>query len=282
MIANMEYSGMFDPEVVVLDFDMSWHKGSLERDVVFESRDDFGYLAPEQTNPIHKYTARSTRVDSYGFGMTLFFLFGAEHPRPNEALSQAWFYRVLRATEMGYDQDWKSVPKRLARIITRTTTVDQNDRLDFSSAVIQLGFLEDALLRRSELDNPELWGEEMIARIPSSKVYNWDDNNGSGEIVLENGITIKSLANFENNSVVFEIGFTDRGMYERARVAKHIVDAASHSAELFTNAGWRVIGKSAGSGTALVRAELKVDEIRTRESNCFDVVAKVFDNFLFE
>ena len=174
------------------------------------------------------------------------------------------------------------MPKRLARIITRTTTVDQNDRLDFSSAVIQLGFLEDALLRRSELDNPELWGEEMIARIPSGKLYNWDDNNGSGEIVLENGVTIKSLANFENNSVVFEIGFTDKGMYERARVSKHIVDAASYSATLFTNGGWRVIGKSAGGGTALVRAELKVDELRTRESDCFDVVAKVYDKFLYE
>ena len=282
MIANMDYNGAFDPDVVVLDFDMSWHKGSREKDIVFESRDDFGYLAPEQTNPTHKYTARSTRVDSYGFGMTLFFLFGAEHPRPNEALSEAWLYRVLRATEWGYDQDWVSVPKRLARIITRTTSVDQNDRLDFSSALIQLGFLEDALLRRNELDNPELWAEEMLARIPTGKLYNWDDNNGSGEIELESGITVKSLGDFKNNSVVFEIKFTHIGMYERARVSKHIVEAASYSADLFTHSGWRVIGKSAGGEAALVRAEMKVDDIRTTESDCFEVVAKVYGKFLFQ
>ena len=75
MVSNMEYSGSFVPDIVVLDFDMSWHKGSKEKDIVFESRDDFGYLSPEQTDKGNIFSARSTRVDSYGFGMTLFFSF---------------------------------------------------------------------------------------------------------------------------------------------------------------------------------------------------------------
>lgn len=90
MISNIQYDGSFDPDVIVLDFDMSWHKGSKEKDVVFESRDDFGYLSPEQTDKNNSFSARSTRVDSYGFGMTLFFLFGEDAPRPNEALSDLW------------------------------------------------------------------------------------------------------------------------------------------------------------------------------------------------
>lgn len=67
MIRNFEYTGMFTPDVAVLDFDMSWHKGSSEKDVVFETRDDFGYLAPEQTTTMHGVSAVSTRVDPTGW-----------------------------------------------------------------------------------------------------------------------------------------------------------------------------------------------------------------------
>ena len=77
IVNDFEYYDVSDVEVTVLDFDMSWHKGSNEKDVAFESRDDFGYLAPEQTTLVKNVSAVSTRVDSYGLGMTAFlFLVG--------------------------------------------------------------------------------------------------------------------------------------------------------------------------------------------------------------
>jgi hypothetical protein len=51
MVSGLDYATYDFDDVTILDFDMSWHKGSREKDVVFESRDDFGYLAPEQTDP---------------------------------------------------------------------------------------------------------------------------------------------------------------------------------------------------------------------------------------
>ena len=51
MVSGLDYATYEFDGVTILDFDMSWHKGSREKDVVFESRDDFGYLAPEQTDP---------------------------------------------------------------------------------------------------------------------------------------------------------------------------------------------------------------------------------------
>jgi len=60
MIENFDFTTFEYEKIFVLDFDMSWHKNSSEKDIVFESRDDFGYLAPEQTDPARRVSTRST------------------------------------------------------------------------------------------------------------------------------------------------------------------------------------------------------------------------------
>jgi serine/threonine protein kinase len=261
MITNMEWDGSFDPDIVVLDFDMSWHKGSKEKDVVFESRDDFGYLAPEQTDAASRYAARSTRVDSYGFGMSLFFLFGVAAPRPNEALSDLWFVRATKAAGNGYDQSWQSAPIRLGRLIARATQIDQNSRVDFATMTHELEFISQALNDPTSLVNPDLWAEEVMASAASDFEYEWNDAIARGEFELPSGISVMSSANYRTASVDFQIGYIDNGMRERSSINKYLGGAIQGASKGLIDAGWNVSEKRMSAGEAFLLAHISISKI---------------------
>lgn len=262
MISNMEYAGSFSPEVVVLDFDMSWHKGSKEKDVVFESRDDFGYLAPEQTDKSNVYSARSTRVDSYGFGMTLFFLFGHEAPRPNEALSDHWQKRATHAMRGEYGHSWKSAPYRLGRLVSRATMIEQNLRVDFATMTHELEFVRQAVTDPEHLDSPELWAEEVLSHVGGDVDYEWDDALGKGKIERSSGIRAEVITNFRSDVVMLLLGFTDQGFSDRARLSKYLVTAVDTADRFLRESGWIVTERSSGQ-QAFIRAEASIQLLQS-------------------
>lgn len=263
MISNFEYQGSFEPDVIVLDFDMSWHKGSREKDVIFESRDDFGYLAPEQTDAANRYTARSTRVDSYGYGMTLFYLFGREAPRPNEALSEHWRSRTIRASRVNYYEEWRSAPQRLGRIIAKATEIDQNERMDFSTILHNLSDLKLAASSPNKLGNPELWAEECLCNASDGLNYEWDDARGQGKIDFPSGLSVNSIGNFRNGSVIFEIKYTDVGIRERGGIGRYLSVSLDGAERAFRGLGWTVHEKRTSGGEASLKAEVNLELLRS-------------------
>lgn len=281
MITNMEWSGAFDPDIVVLDFDMSWHKGSKEKDVVFESRDDFGYLAPEQTDATNRYAARSTRVDSYGFGMTIFFLFGMSPPRPNEALSDQWLRRATRAALEGYDQTWQSAPHRLGRLISRATQIDQNARIDFSGMTHELEFINQAVSKPGSLVNPELWAEEVISSVSTTLGYVWDDATGSGEFELPSGITVRSRANFRNSTVEFSLKYIEKGLNDRSSVGRYLSSSAAIAVKNLSDSGWKIDERRASSSEASIEASIPVFLLRESYADRLSAAARAVEAFQF-
>ncbi len=279
MIKNFEYTGSFDPEVVVLDFDMSWHKGSRERDVVFESRDDFGFLAPEQTDPSSRYPARSTRVDSYGYGMTIYFMFGRQAPRPNEALSDQWPDRAARAAESGYNQRWKSAPARLGRLIARATAIEQSLRADFASIVNSLRFLRTACTDPAELDSPEIWAEELLCRCTKKTSYMWDDATGRGGVSSANGVVTEFQGNFRNNSVNLILRYIDRGVADRSKIIRLLPNLVTNSKKLLSEANWRVTESRANGMEANLSAEIEVESLRANSEMHFKAASAVYKEF---
>jgi serine/threonine protein kinase len=95
---NDYYSATGEWQVVVLDFDLSWHRGSVERSVVHGST-LLGYLAPEQIQPIQGVSTRHAAVDSFGLGMLLFFLISGHNPLPDEHRHGNWIELVRSAAE---------------------------------------------------------------------------------------------------------------------------------------------------------------------------------------
>ena len=83
-------------EVVVLDFDLSWHRGALERSIIPGSA-MLGYLAPEQIQYTSRVSTRHAAVDSFGMGMVLFFMMSGRAPLPDEHRHGDWRNTLARA-----------------------------------------------------------------------------------------------------------------------------------------------------------------------------------------
>ena len=90
--ANIMLKGFYgrpdEWRVVVLDFDLSWHQGALEQSVIHGAV--AGYLAPEQIQAIPGASTRHAAVDSFGVGMTLYFMIAGTDPLPAQHLHRDW------------------------------------------------------------------------------------------------------------------------------------------------------------------------------------------------
>lgn len=146
----------------------------------------------------------------------------------------------------------------------------------------ELTSLEDAILRRERLDNPEYWAEESLARAADGTPYSWDDNTAIGELALESGLRVKTCGNLKNSTVVFEISFEDRGVQDRARVSKFISTAATQCKSILKNGGWLIIGNLAGGRSALVKAEIAVTDIRKNEKSALKSIEEAYNCFIFD
>ncbi len=280
MITNFEYHGDFDPDIMVLDFDMSWHKGSKERDITFESRDDFGYLAPEQTDVNNKNGARSTRVDAYGFGMTLFYIFGLESPRPNEALSELWPTRAVKAAARGYDGNWLSASNRLGIMISQATKIDQKSRIDFASMVRELDYVHAAVTDPARLENPELWAEEVLASVANGLPYEWEQSSGRGVFQNPSGISVHCMGDFRELSVQISIRYADRGVTQRTGLSRYLGAALTNTERLLRLGGWQTRDRQSGGREAAINAFCKLVDLQ-KGTEPFVAVVSAMKEFRF-
>lgn len=125
-----------DIDVVVLDFDLSWHKGALELSVVHGARAQ-GYAAPEQTASSLRggISTRSRAVDVFGLGMIAYFVFLGENPRPNEQNFSDFRSRIRDQIRDILRCRWKALPGFLADLIVECTYDEQANRISFRDAV---------------------------------------------------------------------------------------------------------------------------------------------------
>ncbi len=130
------FGPMDDINIVVLDFDLSWHKGALDVSVVHGARAQ-GYAAPEQTATGLRsgVSTRNTAVDVFGYGMLAFFLFCEEDPRPNEQNFKGFTHKISESIKSTFECDWICLPRYLALIIEKCTYDLQAKRMGFSEAL---------------------------------------------------------------------------------------------------------------------------------------------------
>lgn len=135
MLRNVFYRE--DPlDVVVLDFDLSWHKGALDLSVVHGARAQ-GYAAPEQTatGMSPQISTRHTSVDVFGYGMLAFFILIGKDPRPNEQNFDGFVENIRKIIDSKFRCKWHCLPAYLSRTIEACTYDSQADRMSFASAL---------------------------------------------------------------------------------------------------------------------------------------------------
>lgn len=174
-------------EVVVMDFDLSWHIDSLEKSIAAKP---LGFMAPEQMHRRPKESTRSALVDSFGLGMTIFYILTGEVPVPDQQKHKNWESMLHTRVRSKICSEWRSVSYRISRLIQGATQDEQRNRWDFAKIVSELEFLYSAIEGNKKNLPIDYHAEEIAAHAGTMLHYDWDERNvtavyRSGGLVVE-------------------------------------------------------------------------------------------------
>lgn len=208
-------------DLVVLDFDLSWHVGALEKSVLAKGANP--YLAPEQLTSLSDATSRSAAVDAYGLGMTLYFLCTGTPPTPFMHQSSDW-NKKLESISNQPSKQWKSIPKRISRLINLCTKHDQNLRPSFSQITAEIERLNQVINHQLQDLDIRLFSEEIAARTEALNPY---DVQPDGSIQWKSStqrlrVQIRS-EDSETISVKFEFVQTGNEKFNSLHTARDLV-----------------------------------------------------------
>jgi serine/threonine protein kinase len=222
-------------EVVILDFDLSWHRDALGRSVAAETL--HGYLAPEQVSEVRGSTTRSALVDSFGVGMTLYFLATHEDPVFAQHLHKDWEPGLVAKVRERGGPSWKSLPRRFARLIVQATRDNQSSRIDIARIEGELRNLLQAEQSPLQVESAELLAEELAARSGIGE-YSWNPDLLEAEIGLASGLQVHIRAEEVDDEVSVRLTWQDFGAHEKKRVSKWLPAAGQRAHSKLQKSGW--------------------------------------------
>lgn len=244
-----------DWKLLVLDFDLSTYKGAEEKSVLAE-RSALGYLAPEQVDPRSRFSSRSSLVDSFGIGMTLYFLCGGQEPIANFDKSAQFERSVRSATRTLEEPKWRSVPRRFERLILAATREQQNQRPDISQLLHEVQRLQSCVIEPDTALDADLLCEELCARseVLQDK-YVWNEELDCATRETAEGMSIKVSGPLEGDQLGLEIGWTARGT-ERYGTLRSIPERVDRASAILQKAGWQVEASERGQGILRLEASI--------------------------
>jgi eukaryotic-like serine/threonine-protein kinase len=273
--ANIMLKGFYDDpsqwQVAVLDFDLSWHRGAIERSVLHSTA--LGYLAPEQLQHRPSMSTRHAAVDSYGLGMTLYFMCSRSDPIAEQHRHVDWQQMLQRHVVNRRCTSWRSLPKRVARLIDLATQDDQAKRLDMGQIEAELARLQQILEDPSKVQSLELIAEEIGIRADSMSTYDWNMDRGRAEYRGPSGMKVELGGDELNRTVDVRLDWETAGMVERKRMADLVNTARDRVAEKLSSGGWTVTVKESLVGGLRVAA--RVD--RAEAVGALDKLARALD-----
>ena len=266
---NIMLSGYYDDaeawSVVVLDFDISWHKGATEKSIVeFSAGTALGYMAPEQLSPHPRFSTRSTAVDSFGLGATIYFIFAGTHPSAGETQGSHWPEKVRSAFAAVPCSTWSSAPNRLARLVIRCTETDQTLRPDMGQFFNEIVRIRDAVFEPGNVSFADLWAEELLFKsLGRDYTYSWDVDRLEGSVDLRTGWTIRVRGDEVAQKVCLHSTWLHRGGFERRNVSKYMPTAVENATAALRRGGWNVTSASPELESLSISAELDLGLLPT-------------------
>ena len=265
MLRGFYTSGGSDEwEVVVLDFDLSWHRGAAEKSITIRSETGIalGYLAPEQITEIRGVSTRNTAVDSFGLGMTLYFLFTGQHPIANASTQAEWPKRLRDAMRSRFQPPWQSLPVRMARLIERATHPEQQRCLDMAQIQFELERLRDALRSPQDVKSAELWAEEILALAFPQVMYEWNVDRLCGNVSLVSGVQTEIRGDEVGDKVILTATRAWMAEQDWRRVDKYFPTAKNKGESVLRKSGWRITSAGVSARTARIVAEMDLRTMR--------------------
>jgi hypothetical protein len=242
-----------DYEVLVLDFDLSWHRGATELSVMAPQAVN-GFLAPEQVNRDENVSTRHASVDSYGLGMTLYYLRCGQEPVFSQHMHGNWQEILDQQIARVKCENWKSLPRRFARLIEASTRNRQSERWDMSQIVSELERLKVAESNPHSVTSAELFAEELTRCSDIGNLYDWDADRVHAVQKLY-GTTFVVSGHESIGQVKVALTWT----YEKgAKVKKYLKNAAEKSAAELKKGHWKDITVEIGAVNVDVSARISV------------------------
>ncbi len=252
------YSNPDHWDVVVLDFDLSWHRGALARSVIHGSA-MLGYLAPEQIQDIAGVSTRHAAVDSFGFGMVLFFMMSQRNPVPDEHKHTDWNDTLVQAATERPCAQWQSVPKRFARLIQSATQHNQAERWDMTQIQAELQRLHRTVLQPEVTQSVELVAEEIAARCEFSRDYEWNSDTLAAIKGTPSGVRLELVGDESQRLVYANLNSGSSGVQGRAHLSKWIGPAMETARDILDSFGWQIEDSSFLYAHISISASLPVE-----------------------
>jgi serine/threonine protein kinase len=249
-------------DLVVLDFDLSWHRDASEGSLDL-SRSMNSYLAPEQTQASRRKHTRNALVDSYGFGMTMYFMVSREHPAFGQHLFSNWKALLEKKIASASCGEWRSLPRRFSRLIESTTRDAQDQRWDMTRIAGELQRLDEAYKGPMHVASAELFAEELISRCPSVATdYVWDQDGLSAVLELRSGFTVKLVGDETKRLIGAHVQWLHTGDRSFENVRKFIGKAADQCQAEMKRGGWKIRNREITAFSCHVDAEVNITDLR--------------------
>ena len=211
--------------VVVLDFDLSWYKDSVEVSIT-QGPAKHGYLAPELTQQTSGVSTRNAAVDSFGIGMTLYYMRGKKDPVYMGHRHTSWESEVKHTICSYKSPTWVSLPTRFADFILKATRDKQAERCDVDYIVNELGRLREALLNPGRVRSTDLLCHELAFRCCSNMgLLNemvWSYDSQQAVLKLASGVVVTLTADEQRRCIAGMFKWDETGVAENRKVGKYI------------------------------------------------------------
>ena len=265
-------------DVVVLDFDLSWHMGALEKSVVHGALT--GYLAPEQIRATPGCSTRHAAVDSFGVGMTLYYMVSGSDPVPEQHMHTGWSQTVHDVAARHRSQ-WRSLPRRYARLIINATNNNQAERWDITQIHDELERLRLAQINPQAIVSAELLAEEIAAGL--ERDYEWDEDSGTARIGLASGADVRLRGNETERRIAVNLNWSTSGRRERKKVGKWVGPAGERCVGILKRAGWRIaISRIQRKGAIALEAAIRSRKAAESLTSQVKAMAKIVKELSFE
>ncbi len=270
--------------VVVLDFDLSWHMGADELSMVQNSTIG-GYLAPEQVARNPNVTTRNAAVDSYGLGMTLYFLRTGKEPMYLQHLHGNWQDDLYKTITRIKCHEWSSLPNRYARLIENATRDVQAERWDIAQIEGELELLMEVLKSPLTVQSGEIIAEELTQRILNIcdfPNYEWNSNQLLAKVEMPSGVQMIISSQEYNKSIKLKLNWSNKGDRQYKNVRKYLKPAIEAMTSLLIKEKWKVLQETAlRSDSASFGLEIPCNVICNRMADSAQAIANGLAQFQF-
>lgn len=267
---NILLEDLYSPEesthIKIADFDLSWHKDADDTSIAFDVMN--GYLAPEQLDMTRRKQCRNAYVDSFGFGMTLYFMLSNMNPNMGEHKDKiTWRDKLIRSASHTQCRRWLSLPRRFARMIYFLTKDVQEQRWTMQEARNELVRLQSTFQGIQRVNSAELFAEELIHRTKGySNQYYWDKYRLCAEIEIRSGFNLHICGDEAKKRVIINVDWAHLGDAQLSTIQKYLPNKVKSIVGSMNKRGWISDSISFAGGSTNYSLELPISKLKSVES----------------